>query len=297
MDRVRMKALAREAMQKNYWKCVLVSFVFYIATFIAIYFISYGTSFGFGYGSTFGIGMIATMFEEGTIDTESLFAFGIVSVIFFVIGICLCATGVAGKAFLVNPIEVGCKKYMCNSLNGDEAKLGDMGAGFSSNYKNIAKIMFVRDVYIALWTILWMGIYMIVGMAILLGGAYLSDYVENVFTEAVMVIWIVLLVVLVYAICILCYIPIYIKMLQYLFVPYILAENPQMDRKQAFALSKQMMQGNKWDVFVMHLSFAGWMILGGCTCYILHFLYVAPYMEYTTAGYYKVLKEKTEENI
>lgn len=293
MDRIRMKAMAREALQKHYWKCVLVSFVFYVATVAAVYFISYGIGFGFGYGSSFGIAMIAVLFEEGTSYMEPFYAFGIASVIFLGIGLCLTATGVAGKAFLVNPIEVGCKKFACKSLNSEEANLGDMGAGFRSNYKNIAQIMFVRDLYIGLWTVLWMGIYMVVGMAILMGGVYLSKSVESIFSETVMVFWMILLVLLVYAICILCYIPIYIKMLQYMFIPYILAENPEMDRKQAFALSKQMIQGNKWDMFVMHLSFAGWLILGGCTCYILHFLYVAPYIEYTTAAYYKVLRERS----
>ena len=183
MDRVRMKELAREAMKKHYWKCVLVSFVFYTATFAAIYFISYGGSFGFGYSFSAGIGLLGAYFDEGTIEMEALASFGIVSVMFLLIGLCLMATGTAGKAFLVNPIEVGCKKFMCNSLENDEAKLGAMGLAFSSGYKNIAKIMFVRDVYIGLWTALWMGIYTVVGMALMFGGLYISDYINNVFTE------------------------------------------------------------------------------------------------------------------
>ena len=292
MDRVRLKALAREAMQKHYWKSVLVSFVVCVATYLALYFISFGASYGFGYSFSMGVGVIATWIAEGRLDTESMFAFGIVSVIFFMVGMCLFATGVAGKAFLVNPIGVGSKKFMCQSLNSEEANLGDLGAGFKAYYKNIAKILFVRDIYIGLWTVLWMGLYMIVGMAILLGGLYITDYLDNVFTEAVAVIFMFFLVLLVYIVCMACYAPIYIKTLHYMFIPYILAEHPEMDRKQAFALSKEMIQGSKWDVFVMHMSFAGWLILGGCTCYILHFLYVAPYMEYTTAAYYEELKKR-----
>ncbi|KAB1440977.1 DUF975 family protein [Candidatus Galacturonibacter soehngenii] len=41
-------------------------------------------------------------------------------------------------------------------------------------------------------------------------------------------------------------------------VPYILAENPGIDSKRAFELSKEMMMGEKWNYFVLGLSFIGW---------------------------------------
>ena len=44
-------------------------------------------------------------------------------------------------------------------------------------------------------------------------------------------------------------------------VPYLLAENPDMDSKEAFARSKEMMMGEKWNAFVLGLSFLGWQIL------------------------------------
>ena len=43
-------------------------------------------------------------------------------------------------------------------------------------------------------------------------------------------------------------------------IPYILAENPEIERKKAFKLSKQMMKGNKWRSFVIDLSFYPWII-------------------------------------
>ena len=41
-------------------------------------------------------------------------------------------------------------------------------------------------------------------------------------------------------------------------IPYILAENPKIQRKKAFKLSKEMMKGNKWKTFILDLSFLGW---------------------------------------
>ena len=51
-----------------------------------------------------------------------------------------------------------------------------------------------------------------------------------------------------------------IKMYEYEMIPFILAENPQIERKKAFKLSKQMMRGNKWRSFIIDLSFAPWLI-------------------------------------
>ncbi len=73
-------------------------------------------------------------------------------------------------------------------------------------------------------------------------------------------------------------------------VPYILAENPGMDRKEAFLISKQMMEGQKWEAFVLDLSFIGWNILSVFTCGILSVLYVEPYYQATIAEMYSFNK-------
>lgn len=80
-------------------------------------------------------------------------------------------------------------------------------------------------------------------------------------------------------------------MYEYMMVPFILAENPDMRRKEVFALSKKMMTGNKWKAFVLDLSFLGWSILGGITLGILNVLFVAPYQNLTKAELYQTLKD------
>lgn len=76
-------------------------------------------------------------------------------------------------------------------------------------------------------------------------------------------------------------------------IPYILAENPGIDSREAFAVSKQMMDGNKWAAFVLDLSFLGWQILSVFTCGILSVFYVNPYVYMTNAELYVALKEIT----
>lgn len=85
---------------------------------------------------------------------------------------------------------------------------------------------------------------------------------------------------------------VFIKSYEYLMVPYIVAENPKIGRKQAFKLSKEMMRGNKWDAFVLGLSFIGWMILGALTFGIVSIFYVNPYCYATYAELYASLREK-----
>ena len=88
-------------------------------------------------------------------------------------------------------------------------------------------------------------------------------------------------------------IPGIIKAYEYRMIPYILAENPGIDSREAFAMSRQMMDGNKWDAFVLDLSFLGWNILSVFTCGILSVFYVNPYIYMTDAELYVALKEIT----
>ena len=52
-----------------------------------------------------------------------------------------------------------------------------------------------------------------------------------------------------------------IKYYEYAMIPFILAENPKIDRKKAFNLSRQMMTGNKFKCFLLDISFYPWIIV------------------------------------
>lgn len=86
-------------------------------------------------------------------------------------------------------------------------------------------------------------------------------------------------------------IPGIIKALEYRMVPYILADHPEMSTKEVFALSRQMMDGEKRNAFVLDLSFLGWQILAAFTCGILNIFYVNPYIHSTNAELYLTLKK------
>ena len=123
------------------------------------------------------------------------------------------------------------------------------------------------------------------GIGTLLDGFRSGYYVNIVLTmflrDLFTALWSLLLVV-----------PGIVKHYEYLMVPYIIAENPAMDYKEAFQISKQMMDGEKMEAFIMDLSFVGWYLLSAVTCGLLAIFYVNPYVQASFAEMYTFNKQK-----
>lgn len=83
-----------------------------------------------------------------------------------------------------------------------------------------------------------------------------------------------------------------VKAYEYRMVPYLLADDPNMTRQDAFRLSKELMYGQKWNIFVLDLSFLGWSLLSLCTCGLLAIFYVNPYVQATNAELFLELKRE-----
>ena len=87
-------------------------------------------------------------------------------------------------------------------------------------------------------------------------------------------------------------IPGIIKSYEYRMIPYILAEYPDMEWRDVFATSKRMMDGEKWNAFVLDLSFIGCILLSLITLGLVGIFYVNPYKGLTDAALYMALREK-----
>ena len=84
-----------------------------------------------------------------------------------------------------------------------------------------------------------------------------------------------------------------IKYYEYLMIPYILTDNPEISWDDAKEQSRTMMEGEKMNAFLLHLSFIGWFLLDIITIGILHIVFTGPYMAQAEAELYHVLLEKT----
>ncbi|MCR2805979.1 DUF975 family protein [Paenibacillus soyae] len=86
-------------------------------------------------------------------------------------------------------------------------------------------------------------------------------------------------------------IPGIVKAYAYSMVPYLLADNPNIGTRRAVDLSNQMTRGHKFRMFVLDLSFLGWILLGVLACGI-GVLFVLPYINQTKAELYMALRHQ-----
>ncbi|SRR6056297_1068429 len=220
-----LKTRAKEVLRNNYWKALLVSFLIVIT----------GGSHNGGNGGNGAAG--GKGITGGILDVFNYkFIMLIVGIVFIIVLI---------RILIGYVIEVGGRRYFIDLTSGS-ADVGALGYGFrEGRYINILKTMFVRSIYIWLWTLLLI-------------------------------------------------IPGIIKAYAYRMVPYILAENPGMSSARAIQLSNNMTMGEKWDIFVLDLSFIGWYILGSLALGVGVF-FVQPYYDASNAELYMKLRGKAIE--
>ncbi len=142
--------------------------------------------------------------------------------------------------FLRNPLEVGVRRFYVQNLH-QPARVGELMHAFDRDYLEKVKTMFLRDLYVFLWSLLFI-------------------------------------------------IPGIIKSYEYMMVPYLLADNDGMSAQEAFDESRRLMTGQKWNAFVLDLSFIGWRILSAFTFGLLNIFYVNPYADMTHAALYERLR-------
>lgn len=85
-----------------------------------------------------------------------------------------------------------------------------------------------------------------------------------------------------------------IKHYEYIMIPYVLAENPNLSKKEAFMLTKEMTYGEKFNIFKLDLSFLGWKILAAFTFNLTSIFYFDIYQECTYAELYMNLRNKVK---
>ena len=75
---------------------------------------------------------------------------------------------------------------------------------------------------------------------------------------------------------------------------YVANDNPELSAMDAIRKSRELMNGHKWDLFVLDLSFIGWIFLCLLTCGI-GFFFLAPYIEMAHVEFYRELTEQAIE--
>ena len=87
-------------------------------------------------------------------------------------------------------------------------------------------------------------------------------------------------------------IPGIIKAYAYIMAPYIAEDNPELGPNECIERSMALMDGHKMDLFLLDLSYIGWILLGIISCGI-GLLWVTPWMQMAHVKFYEQLKAET----
>lgn len=231
--RKELKDKGKAAFKRNYWICVLAAFIQMVLI---------GMS-----GSTSKSESIKSSIKKIMLNINSIAdQIGVSEDV--IIGILVCIFSIAFmivfviNIFAKNPLLLGSDRFFLVNTR-KPATIKEIIYSFTSGrYFTIVGTMFLKELFITLWTMLLI-------------------------------------------------VPGIIKAYEYRMVDYILADEPELGVMDTLRRSKEMMQGQKWNAFVLDLSFIGWQFLDAITLGIVGIFYVNPYVQATNAELYLTLKK------
>ena len=181
-----VKQKGKKAFYSNFWKCILVALILSIIVGAA------GGSYGGGGGASLpaitstitgssddndssgdvdvdpdngDIDLQVDLDGDGVNDIDSnvdqdeavRFAVGALVtalIVGLIISLFVSAFALAFKYLLLTPFEYGCRKFFRKNLD-EPAKLSNIVYVFDANYKNVVKTAFLTDLFIWLWSLLF----------------------------------------------------------------------------------------------------------------------------------------------
>lgn len=112
-------------------------------------------------------------------------------------------------------------------------------------------------------------------------GDFLQNFLIGLMIDIFVALWSLLFVI-----------PGIVKYYAYSMAYYIKADHPEYDWRQCINESKALTKGHKGELFVLDLSFLGWLIVGAL-CLGVGTLWVAPYMAAAKSQFYQALVSAT----
>lgn len=173
MNRVYLKERAKVAFKRNYWLCVLVALILAVIT-------------GASLGSSAGSRSIKDGYERGRQESSYRYearmkesanvldaaapiygdtelgekvaiatAIGVGVFVVIIIILIAVAIGMAISVFVTNVLEVGARKFFLDN-SAEPVKIDALGYGFEGgHYLNVVKVGFMKNLYIFLWSLLF----------------------------------------------------------------------------------------------------------------------------------------------
>lgn len=139
-DIATIKERGRVAFKRNYWPSVAMAFVMSLLT------MGSGAAY-----STSGGGGTTTITVNGTPISDEQMA--MIAAAAMAAAIIITVVSILLRIFLFNPIEVGGRRFFKKNINDPSTPFGTVAEGFG-DYGRVFITMFLRDLFIALFTLL-----------------------------------------------------------------------------------------------------------------------------------------------
>ena len=147
-ERKELKARGKAAFKANYWRCVLVALILAL--------LAGGAGIGSSISSSQSVTEEQQAFQEAgnafldlTEDQQDI----VIRVVIGAVSAVLCVSFVL-TILVFNPIQVGCQRFFRKNSEAP-AELGELGYGFKGNYGRVVKTMLLTDVFLLLWSLLF----------------------------------------------------------------------------------------------------------------------------------------------
>ncbi len=186
----------------------------------------------------------------------------------------------AFRIFISGPAEVSFARTKLKAVIDRNMDGENLLYGFKAGYKRITAAVLLKNFYLFLWSLL-PALGMLPGFGV--GLWMMMSGTESGMLQGAAIVMASALVSIALSV------PVMVKQYQYMLVPYILSEKPDTGARAAIRLSKDMMNGFKWQAFVLRLSFIGWYLLGAICCGI-GIWFVEPYYQAAETLLYEELK-------
>ncbi|MCR3759478.1 DUF975 family protein [Clostridium felsineum] len=153
-------------------------------------------------------------------------------------------------------LVLGFKSCFLKVSREEKIKINDLFSGFKNFIPSL-----VLQVLIIIFTFLWSLIAIVPAVSAFFIGVYYLVEGNVEILKGTDPFKIIIILCVFYIAIILLLIPAMIAMYRYSMSYYILADSPNIGGYEALRESKRMMEGNKWRLFCLHISFIGWWIL------------------------------------
>ena len=153
-NRKELKRKGKAAFKANYWRCVLVALLIVFVLGSSATAVRTGADRGLDSGSE--AAQLDTDYNQLDTLLEQVPSEKMPLVIAVVVGVFLVAlvVFVLVDALLFNPLEVGCRRFFLVNTEGP-ASLKELVFGYENRYGNVVQTILLRDIYLFLWSLLF----------------------------------------------------------------------------------------------------------------------------------------------